>query len=118
VAAVTARGERRRADRTEPDQAGWRTDAVLRPGLRVRVVNIGAYGVLVECRGRLRPGRPVELQLVSAATDRKQMVAGRMERCEVVQLQPLGFCGAIAFERAQTTNRRRYSLVKGSDAVV
>jgi hypothetical protein len=100
VDAVTARRERRRADRSGPDRAGWRTDAVLRPGLLVRVVNIGPYGVLLECPSRLRPGRTAELQLVSAASDRKQVVAGRIERCHVVRLQPLGFCGAIAFDAA------------------
>ena len=78
--------------------AGWRTDAVLRPGLLVRLVNIGPYGALVACSMRLRPGRIAELQLVNAATDRKQTVAGRIERCQVVQLQPLGFAGAIAFD--------------------
>jgi hypothetical protein len=71
---------------------------VLRPGLLVRVVNIGAHGALVECPARLRPGRMAELQLVSAATDRKQCVSGRIERCQVVRLRPLGFCGAIAFD--------------------
>jgi hypothetical protein len=78
--------------------AGWRTDALLRPGLLVRLVNIGPYGALVECPARLRPGRIAELQLVNAATDRKQTVAGRIERCQVVRLKPLGFAGAIAFD--------------------
>jgi hypothetical protein len=100
VDAVTPRADRRRADRSGPDRAGWRTDAVLRPGLLVRVVNIGPYGVLVECPNRLRPGGTAELQLVSAANDRRQIVAGRIERCHVVRLQPLRFCGAIAFAGA------------------
>lgn len=78
--------------------AGWSGDAVLRPGLFVRIVNIGPFGVLVESASRLRPGRLAELQLVVAGTDQKQVVAGRVERCHVIALEPLVFHGAIAFE--------------------
>ena len=81
-----------------PHPAGWRPEAVLRPGVLVRVVNIGPYGALIECPARLKPGRTAELQLVSAASERKQVVAGRIERCQVVRLNPLGFRGAIAFD--------------------
>lgn len=90
--------DRRRARRRAPDVAGWSGDAVLRPGLFVRIVNIGPFGVLVESGTRLRPGRPAELQLVAAGTDHKQVMAGRVERCQVIALQPLVFHGAIAFE--------------------
>ena len=89
--------ERRRARRAGPAHAGWLPDAVLRPGLLVRLVNIGPYGALVECQARLRPGRAAELQLVTSA-DRKQVVRGRVERCQVVALSPLSFRGAIAFD--------------------
>jgi hypothetical protein len=41
-----------------------------------------------------------ELQLVSADTDRKHTISGRIERCHVIRLQPLGFRGAIAFDGA------------------
>jgi hypothetical protein len=95
---VSSGQERRRATRSRPDAAGWRIDAVLRPGLLVRLVNIGPYGALIETSTRLRPGRIAELQLVNVATDRKHAVAGRIERCQVIRLQPLGFAGAIAFE--------------------
>jgi len=97
---VSAGGERRRAGRTGPDTAGWRCEAVLRPGVLVRVVDICPFGVLVECPTRLRPGRAAELQLVSADSDRKHTISGRIERCHVVRLQPLGFRGAIAFDAA------------------
>lgn len=90
--------DRRRARRTGADDEGWREEAVLRPGLLVRIVNIGPYGALIECQARLRPGRSAELQLVTARTERKQIVTGRVERCRVVRLDPLLFHGAIAFD--------------------
>ena len=89
--------DRRRGPRDAPDLAGWRPDAILRPGLPIRIVNIGPYGALVECATRLRPGRRAELQLITAA-ERKQVIAGRIERCQIVDLRPLNFRGAIAFE--------------------
>lgn len=98
MAAVSAHTERRRARRAGPTHAGWHPDAVLRPGLLVRLVNIGPYGALVECQARLRPGRVAELQLMTTAADRKQIVRGRVERCQVVALCPLSFRGAIAFD--------------------
>jgi hypothetical protein len=92
--------DRRRARRGGPGGAGWKAEAVLRPGLLVRVINIGPYGALVESQARLRPGRLAELQLIAADADVRQLVPGRIERCEVVRLEPLLFQGAIAFERA------------------
>jgi hypothetical protein len=96
---MTAWGfDRRRAVRARPDHAGWRHEAVLRPGLPVRIVNIGPYGALVECQARLRPGRAAELQLMAHTTERKHVVPGKVERCQVVALEPLSFRGAIAFD--------------------
>ena len=92
--------ERRRSGRMPPDAAGWRDDAVLRPGLLVHVVNVGAFGALVVGATRLRPGRAAELQLVSVAGERKHTVSGRVERCHVVRLQPLEYSGAISFDAA------------------
>lgn len=97
---MTPRPDRRRGRRAQPTVAGWRAEAVLRPGLPVHVVDIGPYGALIECATRLRPGRAAELQLVSAITEHKRVVAGRVERCQVIRLQPLGFRGAIAFDGA------------------
>ena len=91
--------DRRRGRRRTPDVAGWSGDAVLRPGLAVRIINIGPFGALVESAARLRPGRHAQLQLVVAGTDRKQTVPGRVERCHVIGLEPLVFHGAISFER-------------------
>ena len=94
---VTRAHDRRRGSRAGPEGEGWRADAVLRPGLAVRVVNIGTFGALVECQARLRPGRSAELQLMNHQ-DRKLIVSGRVERCHVVRLEPLCFQGAIAFD--------------------
>lgn len=90
--------DRRRAGRRPPDVAGWSGEALLRPGLLVRIVNIGPFGVLVESTAGLRPGRHAELQLMEAGTDHRVLVPGRVERCQVIGLQPLSFRGAIAFE--------------------
>jgi hypothetical protein len=92
------RVDRRRAVRAPPAHAGWHQEAVVRPGLPVRIVNIGPYGALVECQARLRPGRVAELQLMTQAAERRQVVRGRVERCHVVALEPLSFHGAIAFD--------------------
>lgn len=96
---MTEGSDRRRALRRPPDVAGWSGDAVLRPGLVVRIVNIGPFGALVESRARMVPGRIAELQLIAAGTEQKEVVIGRIERCQVIGLQPLSFRGAIAFER-------------------
>jgi hypothetical protein len=97
---MTYNVDRRRGQRGAPDHSGWSGEAVLRPGLRVRILNIGPFGALVECQARLRPGRRAELQLLPAGSEQKQVVSGRVERCEVITLQPLSFHGAIAFETA------------------
>jgi hypothetical protein len=97
---MTYNVDRRRGQRGAPDHSGWCGQAVLRPGLPVRILNIGPFGALVECPARLRPGRRAELQLLPAGSARRQVVSGRVERCEVIALQPLSFHGAIAFETA------------------
>lgn len=94
--------ERRRGPRVPPDESPWRAEAVLRPGLLVRVINIGPRGVLVESPARLRPGRRAELQLAALDSDGRRVFTGRVERCQVVRLEPLCFHGAIAFEAAET----------------
>lgn len=98
AAVVVATAERRKGTRVQPDQSPWKADAVLRPGLLVRLVNIGPHGALVESTVRLRPGRRAELQLSAWAVDGRHTVTGRVERCRVVRLDPLRFQGAIAFD--------------------
>lgn len=90
--------ERRRAARVSPDASPWKAEAVLRPGLQVRLINVGPLGALVESPARLRPGRRAELQLLAAASDLRHTVSGRIERCQVIRLSPLCFRGAIEFD--------------------
>ena len=91
--------DRRRERRHSSEHTGWKSEAVLRPGLLVRILNISSRGVLVQSPGRLRPGRMVELQLAPLEGDRGPVVAGRVGRCRVVRLNPLLFHGVVVFDR-------------------
>lgn len=95
---MTARPDRRCATRLRPDESRWKPEAVLRPGLAVRLIDIGPRGALIESAARLRPGRRAELQLAAHGTEQRELVTGRVERCHVSRLNPLLFRGAIAFE--------------------
>lgn len=70
--------------------------AVLRPGQAVVVVNISRRGALVESGARLRPGARTELQLHGGAV--RARVTGRIERCQVVRLEPVTYRGVIVFD--------------------
>mgnify|MGYP003398853969 CR=1 FL=1 len=96
---ATATVERGWVQRVGAAEAGWQEDAVLRPGLLVRIVNISATGVLLESPGRLRPGRGAELQLTARDGDARPLCAGRVTRCTVVGISPMVFRGAVAFDR-------------------
>jgi hypothetical protein len=98
---MTPRGdwpERRRSRRWRAPLAGWRDEAFLRPGQLVRIVNISAHGALMECPGRLRPGRRAELQLLADEGEGRVVIGGELTRCEVVRLKPLCFQAVIEFE--------------------
>lgn len=100
---MTSRGaERRRAARAAPQTAAWQAEALVRPGLSVQVLDISSWGALVECSGRLRPGRLAELQLTSLDGERRLVARGLVGRCRVTGLAPLRYQGAIAFERPLT----------------
>lgn len=90
--------ERRRAVRVRPDQGPWRAEAVLRPGVPVRIIDLAPHGVRVASPARLRPGRRAEIQLVAHATEERCLVSGHIGRCRVIQLSPLCFEGVIEFE--------------------
>lgn len=81
------------------EEAGWQAEAVLRPGLLVRIVNISATGVLLESPARLRPGRRAELQLTARDSSARPLCSGRITRCTVVGVSPMVFRGAVAFEQ-------------------
>ncbi|MCC7126014.1 MAG: PilZ domain-containing protein [Acidobacteria bacterium] len=90
--------ERRRRPRVPGEHSAWRTDAILRPGLPVSIIDISNAGARLRSPGRLRPGRPVELQLVRAADESRVSRRAAVHRCAVVGLRPLLFEGAVIFE--------------------
>ncbi len=86
--------------RGEPRLAGggprFGVGAVLRPGQVVVVVNISNRAALVESGTRLRPGVRTELQLCGA--DTRACIRGRVDRCQVVRLEPLRYHGVVVFD--------------------
>jgi len=91
--------ERRGARRLEAFEDHHIGSACVRPGHRVRLIDVSSSGALVETSHRLLPGTCVELQ-VEKGTDTAS-VPGRVLRCMVVRLRPTWVCyrGAIAFDR-------------------
>jgi hypothetical protein len=91
-------GERRTAPRLRPCQTRWREDALLRPGQDVVIINVSRGGALIESAMRMAPGARAELQLLGASSPGRQLVRGRISRCHVTRLEPVGYCGAIIFD--------------------
>lgn len=71
--------------------------AVMRPGQAVVLVNICSRGALVESGVRLRPGAQTELHLSGGSA--RARVKGRLERCQVVRLDPVRYHGVIVFDQ-------------------
>ena len=92
---LTARRERRTARRARPEDGGWHPAAVLRPGLRVQVLDLGAGGARVASPRRLKPGARAELRLAGAAP---RALSGHISRCRVTHLRPLLFEGVVVFD--------------------
>ncbi|MGQ0735078.1 MAG: hypothetical protein ACT4QD_15660 [Acidobacteriota bacterium] len=69
--------------------------STLRPGQRVKVVNLGAGGALLESFERLAPGARADLVLRGATT---RQVRGRLTRCRVVCLTPVRYQAAMMFD--------------------
>ncbi len=88
--------ERRATPRRSSAATIWLPQAILRPGLDVRVVNLSAGGALVHSGSRLRPGTSTELQLFSDR--RRRAVRAVIGRCRVARLQPLVYEAALCFE--------------------
>ena len=97
MAPVATNGDERRG---EPRLAGggprFGCGAFLRPGQVVVLVNISSRAALVESGTRLRPGVHTELQLCGAET--RACIRGRVERCQVVGLEPLRYHGVVVFD--------------------
>jgi hypothetical protein len=91
--------DRRGARRLDAFEEHRIVSACVRPGHRVRVIDVSAGGALIETSHRLLPGTVVELQ-VETGTDRASL-RGQVLRCAVVRLRPTWVCyrGAIAFDR-------------------
>ncbi len=91
--------DRRGARRLDAFEEHRIVSACVRPGHRVRVIDVSAGGALIETTHRLLPGTVVELQ-VETGTDRASL-RGQVLRCAVVRLRPTWVCyrGAIAFDR-------------------
>jgi hypothetical protein len=87
--------ERRRAERRTAEDIGCHSQAVLRPGHDVEIVNVCARGALVRSAARLKPGSRSELQLSGA---RRLAIRGRIDRARVIRLEPLRYEAAIVFD--------------------
>lgn len=92
------RCERRHERRIAGGGPRYGAVAVLRPGQAVVLVNISRRAALVESGSRLRPGLHTELQI--CGTDARTRVFGRIDRCQVVRLDPLRYRGVIVFDES------------------
>jgi hypothetical protein len=88
--------ERRAAPRRSPAATIWLPQALLRPGLEVRVLNLSTGGALVHTGSRLRPGGATELQLFSDR--RRRAIRATIGRCRVARLEPLVYEAALCFD--------------------
>jgi hypothetical protein len=79
-------GERRQASRRLARECPWLSDARLRHGLQLDVIDLAPGGALVEAPARLLPGSSVELRL--AAPGWRWRAAARVLRCHVSALLP------------------------------
>ena len=96
----TRSGERRQAERLPPDQTKWADAARLRPGIDVRVVDIGTRGVLIESAVRLHIGQRMEVALITNDAEVRRDLAGVVRRCQISNLSPLTYRGALEFDRS------------------
>jgi hypothetical protein len=87
AAVATATNERRHESRAAGAGHQFGADAVLRPGHEVVVVNISRRGALVDSGSRLRPGAHGRVR-----------VEGRLDRCQVVRLDPVRYRGVVVFD--------------------
>lgn len=89
--------ERRRERRCPGGGARWQSQALLRPGQPVTLLNISSHAALVESDARLRPGAHTEVQLAGSVT--RTRIAGRLDRCYVAALEPLRYRGVVVFDQ-------------------
>jgi hypothetical protein len=91
--------DRRGARRLDAFDQHRIVSACVRPGHRVRLIDVSSGGALIETNHRLLPGASVELQVETGTA--RTSVRGQVLRCAVVRLRPTWVCyrGAIAFDR-------------------
>ncbi len=90
--------DRRQSARRPGRELSW-TEARVRPGRDVDVVDLGAGGALLEGPTRLMPGSHIVLLLRNEG--RSVAVGGRVTRCEVVALDGdsgIRYRGAVSFD--------------------
>ena len=92
---MTVGADRRSSPRLSPQQTSYSPSAILRPGQDVTLVNLSTGGALVRSSGRMTPGVRAELQLVGPS---RAIVSGRIDRCSVINVNPLKFEAAIVFD--------------------
>jgi hypothetical protein len=92
--------DRRRDQRLTPDQTRWAEAAKLRPGVDVRVLDIGSRGVLIEAPSRLHVGVRVEITLYATDANTRLDLMGVVRRCHVSSLSPITYQGALEFNEA------------------
>ena len=96
----TAVNERRSWRRRGREDCHWLSQARLRHGLELRVLNLGPGGALVEAPARLLPGSRVELHLTAPGWG--WCAGARVLRCQVAALLPehgVRYRAALQFER-------------------
>jgi hypothetical protein len=96
--------ERRASRRGRAEERGWRSAAILRPGVEVVILDLGLGGARLSSPARLKPGARAELRLSGYA---RRAVAGRISRCRVAHLEPLRYEGAVVFDEALEEQERR-----------
>jgi hypothetical protein len=87
--------DRRRGARAPAGAAGWKAEAILRPGVLVQIINVGRFGILLESPAALKPGRRAELQLIADEGNWRPVIAGQINRCRVVGVNPMRFESVI-----------------------
>lgn len=90
----------RRAGHRHPGSSLQLTQATLRPGYAIRIVDISEHGLLVETTRPLRPGTRVHVRLVSEHWS--VSVAALVLRCGVSRVHPddgVTYRGALRFEK-------------------
>ena len=92
---ITVSLERRRGSRVAPEHTAWSRVAILRPGQDVAIIDLGPGGALVESSLLMKPGARTELQLLGPS---RCVLAGRIDRCRVVAIDPLRYEGAVVFD--------------------